>query len=374
MVFCFCFVEGFLWTQTACHFMAGSRLAGFPFIRLALLLRVGLADVPALVAQLTTLTTELAARGLDTSRENSTLFTASYYQVAAASDANNPDLPAVFAAWLACGAANSSCRAIAAEQARLLPALELSELETALVSAIADASRVLAQPTSRLPSPLFNATEMVLISGYWREPTGVPRFATGFNQMNPESISSGSQRAYTIGYTDFSIGISWCLLSNGSIPVSVITGLSAALAAARAGGYKVEIFVDHSRAPEWALQQWPDIANCTNKYVGYDIDHPRVIDMLAQMLGGVAQAITDMPGQLVNVVASFCLHNEPYFPNATSPWSALSYAAWLNASYAGNITALNSGWGTSYTAFSDIGWWDLQVKQARVWREGAEYN
>ena len=319
------------------------------------------ADIPALMGELASLRAELIAAGLDASRETSTLFTAAYYQAAISSDANNSDLPAVFSAWMQCGSVNTSCNELATQEALELPGLETSELEGALLSAIAEASRVITSPQTRLPSPWFNATQLVLDAGYWRDASGAPRFATGFNQMNTASITNGSQQAYSIGFNDFSVGISWCLLSNGSIPTSVVESLQTALVDAQNGGYKVEIFVDHSRPPAWALQLWPDIANCTNKYVGYDIDNPHIIAMEAQMLNGVARAILAMPGQLVGAVASWNLHNEPYFQNATSPWSAASYASWLNSSYAGNLSELNAGWGTSFSSFSDIGWLDLQV-------------
>lgn len=83
--------------------------------------------------------------------------------------------------------------------------------------------------------------------------------------------------------------------------------------------------------------------------------------MLAAMLSGVASAVRELPAELAGAVASWNLCNEPYFPNATSPWSAASYASWLNVTYTGNVSALNAGWGTTYASFTDIGWWDLQV-------------
>lgn len=230
-------------------------------------LAVAVADVPALVTELKSIRSELVAAGVDSSREDSTLFTAALFEAAIASDANNSDLPAVFAGWMSCRPDNATCAALAKAKADELPGLETSELEVALYAAIAEAKAVLVSPRTRLPSPAFNASELVLSNGYWRNGVGTPRFATGFNSIPPASISSGpngSQAAYTIGFTDFSIGIYWCLQANGSVPAYVISDLAAALTAAVAGGYKIEMFVDHSQAPPWALKEWPDIANCTN--------------------------------------------------------------------------------------------------------------
>lgn len=161
---------------------------------------VAVADIPGLVAELKLLRSQLAAIGVDTSREGSTLYTAALFEVAIASDANNTDLPAVFAAWLKCPPDNTTCVALAGAKAEELPGLESSELEGALSAAIAEATSVLASPRSRLPSPTFNASALVLSNGYWRDEAGTPCFATGFNSVPPASITAGqngSQVAYS---------------------------------------------------------------------------------------------------------------------------------------------------------------------------------
>ena len=320
------------------------------------------ADIPGDVSALAKLAQQLEAAGVDASRERSTLWTSLFMEAAIASDtANSSNMAGVFSTWLACAPSNTSCGATAAALAHALPGLESASLQSVLTDALAAGAAVLSFPGSRLPPRPLNASELQLSDGYLRDASGAPSLVSGFNFMDPALLAAGSGAisALSLGLNDISISPRWTPLSeNGTVPDVAIANLIAKIRAAAAAGYRLEIFLGQGSGdmPAWMETKFPGIFNCTNKYLGYDIDHPGSDWMLTNLLGGVAAGLA-----AEGISPLWVLANEPYFPNATSPYSVASYAAWLETAYAGDISALNALWHRNLSSFADIGWADLQV-------------
>lgn len=322
-------------------------------------------SIPTLVSKLRSLRDALAAIEVDYSREESTLFTAEYFEEAITLDNSSISLlEGIYADFFNCGT-NATCINATAVQAAQMPLMEVSETEEMMRDAIASATAALECGGScRLPSPLVNATQIVDNRGYFRDPaTGAPVFTGGFNMMDNNYIQNATY-AYRYGTQDFNVSPGSWLAANMTVPASLLAELRAALDVAASQGYKIEVFLDHSDMPSWANDAYPGFNNDSttyNKFINYDIDHPGYPASYGALLGQVAASIAGHPA-----LASYMLCNEPYFYAANSSWSLSSYVSFLNGTYNGNISALNEGWLTNYTSFEAIPW-DAQFTHSNWW-------
>ena len=143
------------------------------------------------------------------------------------------------------------------------------------------------------------------------------------------------------------------------MPASYLANLGRELDAAAAGGYKLEIFLDHGNIPSWVNDKWPGSTNDStsfNKFINYDMDSPGFVGAFVPLLQQVASFVGPHPA-----FHSFMLCNEPYFYGASAAFSLPKYRTWLAAAYSNNVSALNGGWGTAYAFFADVGASHLRV-------------
>eukprot|EP00936_MAST-01D_sp_MAST-1D-sp1_P000394 g394.t1 len=125
------------------------------------------------------------------------------------------------------------------------------------------------------------------------------------------------------------------------------------LDAAAAAGLKVSLMLGHGRQrsnasptgtaalPEWAEAAYPGITTNTGRtsFVGYDVDHPGARELWAAALSALVPAVARHPALL-----SWSLANEPALWAANSTFTFAAFGAWLNRTYAGNVSALSAEW------------------------------
>jgi len=115
--------------------------------------------------------------------------------------------------------------------------------------------------------------------------------------------------------------------------------------------------------PEWVEKQEPEIRKGRSLFTGFDIDNPLARDVWGK--------ITRETGRLTKgkkvTELGFVLANEPHWFAEKGHWtqrfkemtSISSYTVnkfrdWLDKKYAGDISTLNSNWGTSFASFGSV--------------------
>ena len=282
------------------------------------------------------------------------------------------------------------------EWAAALPAQQLTDAQTVLSRAIADAERMLAamqvHPTSPRPSTVDrsattstsvpNLTAAVVgADGFMRRADGGGAiFGSGYNKMLQVFNSSWLNSRH--GTDELSADPAWSslrrlganlhtchlypqllLLADGSIDEANkgLVGCRNMLAALPAHGGAVQILVAN-KLPAWAYalhsdldaRQWSDsgraasFASAFSQHsVEYDIDHPMAMHYMNATLAPLARAFGCAPG-----LHSWIIANEPTFRATPSRHAAAAFHRWLRRRYGGCLECLNR----AYVGSSAGGW------------------
>lgn len=297
------------------------------------------------------LVSDAKARGIDTKYEDITLTTAGMFlNTFIPWDIAHPgDLEKAFSRW----SRKDDLKGTPALESLRAPVWELGQTSEILDQAIGNLTAVLKKPASRRPLPLINTDHLTVTNGFLSA-DGSPVFSGGFIWGSPEMDKAFSGYIGSdAGFPEF-INLS-LLQSDGKLSDKTINDIIAHLDAFKALNQKGSIGFGQGALPSWAVAQWPDLDDFKGHFFSYDIDHPQIRGLWKNYIASLVPRIKDHPA-----VFDYQFAIEPCWPsvgtwmvNNASPYTFQKYQTWLEKLY-GNISALNSVWGTSLGSFSEI--------------------
>jgi hypothetical protein len=114
-------------------------------------------------------------------------------------------------------------------------------------------------------------------------------------------------------------------------------------------GVQVNLLISPHYFPDWALQKWPFLAECSGGFFRYCVHAPEGRGVLAKFIRYTIPKIRGHPA-----LHSICLSNEPVSTDVQRcRFLRSDWHAWLEQRY-GTIDRLNATWGTQYAHFADV--------------------
>ncbi|MGG1554075.1 beta-galactosidase [Paenibacillus ferrarius] len=138
----------------------------------------------------------------------------------------------------------------------------------------------------------------------------------------------------------------------------------------------------HDPLPEWAINKYgPEIQKGQSIFTKYDIDNPQVREIWKDVLKGT---IPTTAGKNFTKLG-YILANEPHWFTTKGYWAAIpnvssytisKFRTWLQTKH-GTIAKLNSLWGTSYSDFGQVNVvipLDTSYKNTPIWYDWSRFN
>jgi hypothetical protein len=129
---------------------------------------------------------------------------------------------------------------------------------------------------------------------------------------------------------------------------SAITRLSEELDRAAKAGLAVDWLLSPHYVPEWLIAKYPALRKPRADFFPFSVYAPQPRDLIRRFVHEVVARIKDKPALL-----SICLSNEPINCEEPDALSTAAWRQWLKTRH-GDITTLNSRWGTTYASFDQI--------------------
>jgi beta-galactosidase len=258
------------------------------------------------------------------------------------------------------------------EEAIRTPVWELEQTTEIIEEALSGLAAVMKRPDSRRSVPDHDVSGLIIEDGFLNT-GGAPAFSGGFIWA-PYEIS----KAYfglignDVGFPEL-IGFN-SPQSDGSLSDSTIARMVRKLDYLQENNQKGSIGFGH-RIPRWAVDRWPDIDDYSTHHFNYDLDHPEVKGLWANLFSQLVPAVYDHPS-----VFDYQLAIEPQWPsrgtwqvNNVSPYTRERYRAWLKERYS-SINRLNHTWGTEYEDFSQAGYRPEDDSNPAAWYDWCRFN
>ncbi|GEA13321.1 alpha-amylase family protein [Alteromonas sp. KUL49] len=115
--------------------------------------------------------------------------------------------------------------------------------------------------------------------------------------------------------------------------------------------------------PEWVEAREPEVRKGRSLFTGFDVDNPLARELWGKIIRRTAELTK---GKKVTELG-FVLANEPHWyaekghwtqrykeMNSISSYTLNKFRDWLDRKYSGDISSLNTNWGTSFTNFGDV--------------------
>lgn len=138
--------------------------------------------------------------------------------------------------------------------------------------------------------------------------------------------------------------------------------------------------------PDWVLKKEPEAAKGRSLFTGYDIDNPLVRDVW----GKIIRKAGDLTKGKKVTQLGYILSNEPHWysekghwshqfkeMNSISSYTQAKFQSWLDRKYNGDIDALNKNWKTSFSNFEAVSITipiDRATRGTPIWYDWSRYN
>jgi len=111
----------------------------------------------------------------------------------------------------------------------------------------------------------------------------------------------------------------------------------------------VNLLISPHYFPNWALEKWPELKDCTGGFLGFCVHAPEARQVLEKFLCAVIPRIKDHPA-----LHSICLSNEPVSVELTKcRYTRDNWHQWLAKEH-GTVARLNERWRAEYKSFDDL--------------------
>ncbi len=118
---------------------------------------------------------------------------------------------------------------------------------------------------------------------------------------------------------------------------------------ATANKQKVDVLLSPHYFPDWAIKQAPDVVNGNQGFIGTNIDHPKMREVMSQWIKAVCSVVKEEPS-----LFSICLSNEPiYVMSGRDKYSLPAWVDYLKQQH-GTIEKLNALCGSHYESFEKV--------------------
>lgn len=338
------------------------------------------------MSNLESLMTEARKKGLDVTREETTLWFSTEFLKFANWDQANPEAVKYMFAQYGPFAAESE------EYTQMLPDFQRHKVIEILDGAQETLAKVIAGTIKRRPvakvdwqnivvedDVLLSNGKPIFLYDYFSKSVGRPLTDTQVYNDHLGAIYHGGQRLYEVN-KDRAVN-SYLLNEDGSFDaerMSYITEIPDTNV-----GF---LILWNMGIPDWVLEKEPDAQLGRSLFTGYDIDNPLVRDVWGKIIRKAGEITR---GKKVTQLG-YILSNEPHWYSEAGHWSgrfgemqAISrytqgkFKNWLSEKYGGNINALNKNWNTSFSNFENVSIEipiDPATRGTPMWYDWSRYN
>ena len=215
----------------------------------------------------------------------------------------------------------------------------------------------LAEKRHRRPVPRVDISKIEIRDGLFFAPCTLddrieerPVFLTGYGHFSQVVKDLPLLARMGINVIQIEIGPTHVVVSENEISTAQITGrILPALDRAAASGVGIALLLSPHYFPDWAMKQWPELANKGGGFLHYSIHAPQARRIIETYLRTIIPLIRDHPA-----LQSLCLTNEPIYTDpGGDPWLLEQWPSYLRQVH-GTIKKLNRVYRTDFESFDEV--------------------
>jgi len=154
---------------------------------------------------------------------------------------------------------------------------------------------------------------------------------------------------YGVNIIQIEVGPSSTLTEENKVDLRNLEDIAKVLDDAAKHNVMVTVLLSPHYFPDWAMKKWPQLGKGGGGFFGYCVDDPAAKQVIEKFLRIAVPMLKDKPA-----LHSFCLSNEPVFPNiANCDNTKQMWIDYLTRAH-GDIATLNKRYGTRYASFADV--------------------
>lgn len=140
----------------------------------------------------------------------------------------------------------------------------------------------------------------------------------------------------------------WHVFPEESVVKDCGSDLITTLDRAQKAGVAVNLLLSPHYFPEWMLNKYPELRKKREGFLQYCLHAPEGQELIKRFVATLIGPVKNHPA-----LHSICLSNEPRNEEEPCEYATSEWRIWLKTRH-GDITTLNSHWGTHYASFDDI--------------------
>lgn len=293
------------------------------------------------ITELQKLVKRAKGKGIDVSREESTLWMADKFLDYAKWDEQNIDMNTYQYSMF------RNFKDKAEEMAVMLPNYERSEVINMLDSSLIELKSILSGDIKRRDIPKIDWTS-IKQSGSSFISNGKPVFINDYFTKTPELVNEycgmTSRASLNIGYIDDMDGTISSLAKKKVLSMEN----------EKYSGY---VLLWHGAVPSWAKEKYGDMTKGRRYFTHYDIDNPNIRNIWSATFKAMVPLMAGKP----YTDMGYILSNEPHWFSVDNSWAKgdisdytyTKFKKWLEVKHK-DIATLNRVWGSNFASFNDI--------------------
>jgi len=176
-----------------------------------------------------------------------------------------------------------------------------------------------------------------------------PLFFTGYGHFNQVRRDVEKLPGYGCNFLQIEFGPRSVLPDEKDFDDRAINDFLAVCDRAAAANVAVNLLLSPHYFPQWALDKWPELKDCSGGFFKYCVHDPNARAVVERSLRHVIPMIKDHPA-----IHSLCLSNEPLAVDLQHcRITAKTWPAWLKKRHL-SLENLNRRWATNYVDFASI--------------------
>ncbi len=180
-------------------------------------------------------------------------------------------------------------------------------------------------------------------------PQSRPFFFVGYGHFGQVRKDVEKFPAYGCNMIQIEFGPRSVLPKEGVVSDAAINDFLAVCDRAAKANVAVNLLLSPHYCPQWALEKWPHLKDCSGGFFKYCVHAPEARGVLEKFLRRVIPRIKDHPA-----LHSLCLSNEPIDVKLSKcRYIPAMWREWLRKKH-GDVATLNRRWGSKYASFQDV--------------------
>ncbi len=176
-----------------------------------------------------------------------------------------------------------------------------------------------------------------------------PTFFVGMGHFGQVRRDVGIMPDYGMNIVQIEFGPRSTMPAEGEFDDAAINDFLAVCDRAAEAGTQVNLLISPHYFPEWALEKWPHLRDCSGGFLRFCVHAPEAREVLRRHLEYTIPRIAGHPA-----LHSICLTNEPVSTDLTNcRYIAAEWHEWLRECYE-TPAAMNAEWGSEYGRFEDV--------------------